>query len=102
MSEQTNRQAYVFLDCSPASSDITVDGDQYSSTDYWFLADVGLPAYRFKQVRRPIATPEQTDGLTVWDELAYDVCIHLNNGHHNEATEVLMKWQAMMKARAGK
>jgi hypothetical protein len=100
MSDITKRQAYVFLKVG----DVVQDGDEWWDRidNTWNVEKTAKEVISPIMYRRPIVTPEQTDVLTVWDRFAYDVCIHLNNGHHNEATEVLMKWQEMMKARATK
>jgi hypothetical protein len=103
MSEQTKRQAYVFLQ----DGDVIQEGDEYYN-----LGGEWLPCKNISQempasygvVRRPIATPEQTDGLTVWDEYAIAYTKSNGSGGRPDVATFDAKMFAdeMMKARAGK
>jgi len=106
MSDITNRQAYVFLQ----DGDITKTGDQFfrESTCKWEETFAG---HIFKEserdpIRRPIATPEQTDGLTVWDEYAKSALSGLlaleRNSIDYGVSESIKIANRMMKARAVK
>jgi hypothetical protein len=105
MSEQTKRQAYVFLQ----DGDVIQEGDEYYN-----LGGEWLPCKNISQempasygvVRRPITLPpEQTDGLTVWDEYAKEVFKYMiANGFTpaETAEDTINYTNAMMKARSMK
>lgn len=106
MSDTTNRQAYVFLQ----DGDVIQDGDEwyYNTSYYWVKCpkqSYGEPKELTKLVRRPIATPEQTDGLTVWDEYAkiyFEYSIKAGFGKVITAKDTKAYADEMMKARANK
>jgi hypothetical protein len=108
MSETTKRQAYVFLDTSKGSAEKTIDGDEYLNIAKleWYKAIVGAFASGYHMIRRPIATPEQTAGLTVWDEYALKAFDWVSRQGDCGAMDVAEYAKnianAMMKARAQK
>ena len=105
MNDIDNRQAYVFLDCSPESKERTQKGDEWFAMVMgdWRACPIDSQANEYIVVRRPVAQPQQQAyKLTVWDEyakIAYEKNIDTHSAEH--CAEVAKAYaDEMMKARA--
>lgn len=106
MSDITKRQAYVFLQ----DGDVIQKHDEFFNGTEWLTTDIdgklfGYDTCSTVQYRRPIATPEQSDKLTVWDlYFAGAMAGHasMSTSREERIIQATRDADAMMKARAGK
>lgn len=78
MSDTTNRQAYVFLDCRSGSKERTEEGDERYDyhNEIWESVPGGDWAGDYTLIRRPITLPtEQTDNSAIVSALVSKVAL---------------------------
>jgi hypothetical protein len=105
MSDTTKRQAYVFLQ----DGDVIRKHDEFFNGTEWLTTDIdgklfGYDTCSTVQYSRQIATPAQTEGLTVRDEyaIAYTKNLSRVDWPKQVAVDCTNYANAMMKARAQK
>jgi hypothetical protein len=89
MSDITKRQAYVFLQ----DGDVIQDGDEYFDiNDFeWYKLSHKSFGHTGYNIRRPIATPEQTDKLTI-EQRVTALEKRLNTQPAEQPSERTCKW----------